>query len=167
MFLIRSIVLATIGAVGSAHAVHAQPELREGSRVRIEVTDKSRVTGIIRTITSDSLTLIVHSSSAHIGVARASVKSIQISHGRTGATGAMNGAVVGGVIFGVTAGAAAVPYANNNKEVADVATGGLVYGAILGALFGAVLKAEKWTTVPLHASLGATSNSFNVSLRMN
>jgi hypothetical protein len=130
-----------------------------GMRIRVSATDVSgRIEGTVATRTADSI-VVVTPAPAQFHIAVASISSMAVSQGRTRSEGAMKGALWGGGI-GL---ALALPLSwdasrssqPNNTAILAEAT---VSYAMVGALIGALVRAEQWTTYELPARISASRN---------
>ena len=140
-----ALLLCVIPSVAFAQV----PSMVVGARLRVDQVAATRVEGTLMAQTSDSLTM------ASVGALRtlipsANVMKIQVSEGKKASAGFFKGAKVGAVI-GVATGlllAAAV----NDVDGSTEGVGGMVAymtfsTAVWGGGIGALIGAEKWTTV--------------------
>ena len=149
------VLIATAAAIGLGASTAAADEhaVSIGDRVRVSAPSVSpkRIEGTL--VVVDSETLTIASGGASVGVPRSGIAKLEVTRGRKShwVTGALIGAGWGvgvGVLF------------SNPPSSADhfsIDTGalaaGVVMGATLGALIGAVLRTDRWTTVPGAATL--------------
>jgi hypothetical protein len=138
-----------------AQAVSAQAGLREGVKVRIYAAGEPRVTGVVQSVTQDSLVVLAEPGATSFAIARSAISELEVSRGRSRAAGAKRGARWGAL--GGLAGALAVMVTAGEEPDAPspVAIAVLVVAeyAGVGALIGALVKAEQWDAVNVRPSI--------------
>lgn len=148
-------LLAAVSLVGAEAG--AQAGLREGVKVRISAAGAPRVTGVVQSVTPDSLIVFAEPGGTRFGIARSSIRELQVSQGRSMAAGAKRGA-----IWGAGAGlvGALGVMATVSEEEPDVPSPGVMAALVvaefagIGALIGAFVKAEQWDVVDIRPSVG-------------
>jgi hypothetical protein len=159
----ESIRLIVLLAVSAATALPARSqETRDtfapvmvGSRVRLFAPSAiaGRIQGTVME-TNDKTLLLSTNDHQPLRVPRAAITQLELSTGRSGnpLKGALIGAGIGGALF------AAVPKGDycGNVRFGESCSGrgeliaeGLVGGALWGALFGWLIKHDRWSAVPL------------------
>lgn len=156
--------------LGNSATASAQAGLREGVKVRVSAPGAPRATGVIYSITPDSLVLFAEPNGGRFGIARSTIQSLQVSHGRSAAAGAKKGALWGAATFGgfgvaIAIGLASDP-ANGESSIginpAGFAAIAIVEGAGIGALIGAFVKSEKWETVSIRPAVAFGSKELKL-----
>ena len=155
--------------------VAAQGVPQEGARVRVTSTTAPRSTGVLKSVTADSVVVLVEPSGARLGIARANLRKMEVSEGRSAGLGARKGALWGAAIglaataitlvtFGedqLNEGAAPDEQLGTGEFV--VASG--VVGALWGAGIGAIIRAERWTQMAVAPTASARGIGMRVSFR--
>lgn len=173
------LVLAFVSAVSQSVAAQAVDALRQGVRIQVIPVAGKAQTGTLTSLRNDSLfyerdqrgrVRDINASSA-ASLALASVKSVQVSRGRSALRGALTKGLLGtgiGLLSGAILGAAAYsdpPPANCapnsiiclgclvicSRGEAAVALGALggSLGLIVGSIYGATHGNERWESVEL------------------
>jgi hypothetical protein len=150
------ITLVALAALPVPTTASAQfPELTCGARIRVHAPAyiAGRIDGRLETQRHDSLK-ITRSDGSAISVPSAEVTGVQVSRGRSWWLGAARGSLwgaAGGLAVGTAA--ALGPNGCGTSCTAEEARGHFLAtplrGALLGAGVGALLGAERWTTVSL------------------
>lgn len=130
------------------------PAIALGTRVRIEMHDKSRIEGTLMAQSAESLAM-ASPRSVHTGVSSEFIARVRRGEGRSHGHGAVKGIKIGaGIVGGATAiifsGAALASGEAQGEALGVVAVftfAGALSGAFYGAIIGGVVGAEKWTTV--------------------
>ena len=153
--------------LGNSATASAQAALREGVKVRVSAPGAPRATGVIHSITPDSLVLFAEPNGARFGIARSTIQSLQISHGRSAAAGAKKGALWGAATFGGVGVAIAILLAGDQGNVTGINPAGfaavaIAEGAGIGALIGAAVKSEKWETVSIQPAVAFSSKELRL-----
>jgi hypothetical protein len=145
----RALLVFLLGVPAGARA--QLPRLTPGTWVRIEVP--GQIDGRLVAQSTDSLT-IAPTGFAPMTVATSAIQRIKVGEPKSIAGGATNGATFGAVIGGATGlflgGLAFVLDGGDNKRATDIlliSAGGAAVGAIGGGAIGAVIRADRWTTV--------------------
>lgn len=127
-----------------------------GARVRVRVDSPPpprTVTGTVRTLGADTLVLAPSDGGPPQTIPFASMRRLEVSRGRGVVAshvliGAVAGAAIGGVVAGTSGSCAADdPWCRFWRSLAVL--GGVGVGGVVGAGVGALIKGEKWMTVPL------------------
>lgn len=159
-------------AVGPA--LGAQAGLREGVRVRVESPGAPRVTGIVHSVSPDSIVVFAEPGATKLGFARTSIRKLEVSQGRSAASGAMKGALWGGGIFGAIGLIAAVS-ADSDPNSDYYLVGESPYalalllaveGAGFGAIIGGFVRSEKWDNVNVQPMIGMGGNGLKLGFSM-
>lgn len=134
-----------------------------GSRVRIESRSfAQRLEGTVMAHSGDSI-IVASSGVLRTSVPNATIYRVQASGGKSHGAGAIKGAKIGAAVSGGLGLALVLSLA----EVGDVTAGDVmavtavyaISGAMWGGAIGAIIGAEKWTTVysqPYRLSAGIT-----------
>lgn len=141
----------------------AQAALREGIRVRISSPGNPRLTGVIQTVTADSIVLYTEPSGIPFRIARSSISALQVSYGRSASRGAKKGAIWGAAAISPLAFLAA---GFSGDESVEIVAGVMAEGAVIGALIGAFVKSEKWESVSVKPVVGTRSHGLRLGLRI-
>lgn len=166
-----SAILPALALVFSFAAnASAQAGLREGIKVRIHSSGAPETTGVVERVTQDSIVLFTEPAGTRLGLARASIDKLQVSHGKSASQGAKKGALWGLATFGTVGVLIAAASDDNDRAYEDIsraefAVASVVEGAVIGAIIGALVKAEKWETVPVRPTVAAGAAGLRVGLR--
>lgn len=171
---LTSVLVAMALVAGSTRPLPSQSGLRPGVKVRIDVSASPRMTGVVQSVTPDSVVLYVEPSAIRFGIARSEIQSIQISHGRSASAGAKKGALWGAATFGGIATIIAFSLASDSAYKASTdgispavfAAVGIAEGAGIGALIGVFVKSEKWESVSVRPAVGVGPHGFKLGLQV-
>lgn len=131
-----------------------------GARVRVRVDTpppRRSVTGTVRAVAADTLMLAPEHDGAARTIPAGSIGKLELSRGRgVSASHILIGAVAGAAVGGVVAGSSGSctgddPWCKFWSKMAVL--GGVGLGTVVGAGVGALIKGEKWTTLPLEQRL--------------
>lgn len=148
------------------------PQLAPGAHLKVDRLDGPRIEGTLMSQSNDTLTIAAEGA-VITPVAAAAVGRIKASAGKSHGAGAKKGAKIGAVIgggFGLLTG---LLYDNAdigfNGSQAPILFGvvGAAEGAIYGVLIGAIVRAQKWTTVyerPYGVTAGFDGNRASAGL---
>ena len=130
--------------------------LHEGARVRISTPTMKSATGVVQTLGSDTVVVFTEPFGAPVRVPRAEISAIEVSQGRLASEGAKKGAMWG-AMYGVVSGAVIMlstsdgavdsGYQDNGYSSRALVAQNFVGSVGLGALIGALIKAERWSHV--------------------
>jgi hypothetical protein len=161
--LVFAVVVLLFGAIAGA-----QPVVKEGSRVRIEIRREAVVPGTgegvplvgrIEAMRDDVLVIALKGRATPLSLPRSAIVRLEVSQGRqTGGAGFLRGAglglflgAAGGALFGIAANSSGDGLFN--YSTGDTAALGAIYGGALGVLIGGSLgiafPGERWSAVPL------------------
>ena len=134
-------------------AAQAQP-IPLGSRVRIEMHDKSRIEGTLMAQSAESLA-VASPRAVRTGISSEYIARVRRSEGKSHAHGAVKGLKIGAgigggmatLIFGGAMLAGGSVTGDDFSFVAGAMFGGVFGGALYGVIIGGIVGAEKWTTV--------------------
>lgn len=169
----KSVVLTVLsGFCILAPAVRAQSVVREGSRVKIISASGPDMTGVVQSVSADSIFLFAEPHGNRLGFARNSISELRVSKGKSVAQGVKKGALWGGLI-GVGAGAIIIAGGGDDAQLkrdtglskSGFAALGVVEGLGVGMLIGALVKAEKWETTVVQPTVSAGQIGLRVGLR--
>jgi hypothetical protein len=126
-----------------------------GARVRVRVDSpppQRTMTGTVRTLTAHTLTLAPSGGGADAHIPVAAIGKLEVSRGRGIVAshviiGAVAGAAAGGLLAGAASSCGTDPWCRFWRSLAVLGGGGL--GGVVGAGVGALVKGEKWMTVPV------------------
>lgn len=171
---VAPVLLMVVSFAHGAQTAQAQTGLREGVKVRIAVPAAPRVTGVVQSVTPDSIILFTEPSGIRFGIARPSVQSMWVSQGRSASAGAKKGALWGVATFGglgiLTAIAMASETSLGEGDPGMIAAGfaavAVAEGAIIGAIIGAFVKSERWKSVSLSPTVGTGANGLRLGLQV-
>ena len=128
-------------------------QLLPGSRVRLESQDFGRrIEGTVMSHQGDSV-IVASAGSMRTAVSHSSITRARASTGKSRSAGAVKGAKIGAMLGGGVGLAMALLFASGDYPLLngdDVVPFTLMYatsGAMWGLGIGAVVGAEKWTTV--------------------
>jgi hypothetical protein len=167
----RSILLiASLGfaILGSSRQGWAQAGLREGVKIRVNSPGSPEVTGVVQSLTPDSIFIYAEPLGTKIGISRTAITKLQVSHGKSASNGAKKGAAWGAATFGLLGVLIATTQdedqlrADTGASAAEFAAISVLEGILGGAAIGALIKSEKWETVAVHPAL--TSRSAGVRI---
>ena len=129
------------------------PPIPVGARIRLELTDKSRLEGSLVQQRADSV-VVASTRGVHTPVATEYIARIRRSDGKSHGLGAKRGAVIGATIVGgattLIFGGAALASSSPNNDYGLVPAfifAGALTGAFYGVIIGGIIGAERWTTV--------------------
>ena len=157
-----------VAAMAWSDGVAQQPAaVQPGQRVRVRLATAAapEVVGVVRVMTSDSLTL-EQESGANAGttttIPLAGISRLQVSRGRhsTWGKGLLFGAGVGAVAGAIVGLASGNSEGLFNSPSFDAALGVIVFaptGAVIGTVVGAMTRTERWETVPIPLGAGRSS----------
>lgn len=167
--LTASLILAGAAPIGAQ-----QPTLREGSRVKVTTPSQKGIVGVVQSVTTDTLVLFTEPHGGRLGVSIPAIQKVQVSQGRLASEGAKKGALWGAAIGAVTSAIVLVSLQNDQTattlEQDKVSAGAFAAqnflgSVVLGAGIGALVKAEKWDTLPLRAGVSAGGGA--IALRVS
>jgi len=161
---LRSCLLGVSLAVLPLAPLAAQstaPPVPPGARVRVRVDSPPpprTVIGTVRTIDADTLALAPSGGGAVERVPLTAIDRLEVSRGRGVVAshvliGALAGAAVGGLLGGAGSSCGGDQWCSLFRGLA--VTGGVALGGLVGAGVGALIKGEKWRTVPLEPRASA------------
>ena len=164
----RKSVIALV-AVCSLMATSSEAQtttLSAGARVRIHAFDGSTLTGTLVRSDFDSVVLHVRSGNADFALPASGVRTIEMSTGRSAATGAKWGSLIMGGV-----GLTYVLVAVSGSDCTDCGGLALMLGtgitgifAGTGALIGAIIRPEHWEKVSLGASISVLPNGVGLKV---
>jgi hypothetical protein len=156
------VMMMGLGATqASAQDVSSSVQPAVGSQVRVELDDGRQVSGLVLELAAE--TIKISSDGTPITVQRAGVRHVQVRTGRSGngARGAVIGTLVGIV------GGASEPLKSRSSGVCHpglghcTRTGAIAAGALggmaVGALIGALIKSDDWSSATLGTSVALTT----------
>ena len=170
--LIPALSLTVATLVGSS-SVEGQPSsLREGARLKVSSSTQKDMVGVVQAATPDTLVLFAEPHGARLAVTVPSIQKVQVSRGRLASEGAKKGLLWGGVV-GLAS--SAIILAAGGDEALDEPGGrkvskgsfaaqNFVGSLIFGAGIGALVKADKWDTVPFRAGVSAASGGISIRI---
>ena len=138
--------------------------LREGVRVRVTTHSTTKLVGVVKSLSADSVHLYTEESGATMALARQDITALRVSQGRTSGQGAKRGALwgvaVGAVVVAITSPVVLLAEETNTDEVSlgVFAFQMLGSGALWGAGIGALVRAEKWEAIPLRPRIQSSSS---------
>ena len=141
--------------------------LTSGARVRVSAPshDLKKRVGVLRGVTVDSLTVAFEGVSEPLSMSLSAVSRLEVSTGRSRATGFWRGAGIGFLVGAVVGTLAAVSAQNGCDDREDcklaypaLGAGGAGLGLIIGGAVGLARPRDRWETVPGqgNASRGST-----------
>ena len=164
------IVSSIVALLSSPTLASAQAGLREGLKVRVSVGGPA-MTGQIQSVTPDSLFLFAEPAGTRVGIARQSIQSLKVSHGKSATQGAKKGATWGAIIGGGFGLLFAATLEKDSPELKDTGLSptefgfvALVEGIGIGAGIGALIKSEKWETVAVQPTIASGKSGLRVEL---
>ena len=168
--LLRLILPAVAVAVSAAVASAQGFGITEGSRIKVSAVGQKSVTGIVRSISSDSTTIYVDGQAGILKFANSDIRDLAVSRGRTHVAGVKKGllwgtgvgAVLGSVVL--AAPAAESDYRSSSYTKQEMAAQTFIGSLIWGAGLGALIQSEEWNDLPLRPSVATSSGSLGVSL---
>ena len=129
----------------------ASSPLTPGARVRATVREPGRVerqmVGSLRTFDSERLTLSAEDSGNQVALARPNITRLEISRGR-------KGHAVMGLLLGTVLGLSAIALKDAGcgpdceKPSTGFVVGAVAGGALVGAGIGAMVRSERWESLP-------------------
>lgn len=166
---INHVLFAGIFGLGiAASPANGQTALREGLKVRVGAGGPD-ITGVIQSVSPDSIILFTEPSGARLGIARNSIQSLKVSQGKTASQGAKKGAIWGLIIGGGSGVLMAAITPADDRAFTDLgisrgefAAISVVEGLAIGAGIGALVRAEKWEALQLHPTV--TTKTLGVSM---
>ena len=127
--------------------------LTPGTRVRVTVREpidgRHTVIGPLRTFDSQMLTLTTEGSANQVSLSRSGITMIEISRGRRSQAGRglLLGAVLGLAVVALKDVGCNGPDCNNDTSAAFIG-GAVAGGALVGAGVGALMRSERWESLP-------------------
>lgn len=166
--LLRLILPAAALLMSSRVAISQTTTITEGARVQITAAGAKSVTGVVKSVSADSTSLFVDENGSVSRFALKDITALRISRGRSSLEGAKKGAMWGGVVGAGLAVAlfAAFESDHNIKNTNSILPGfvqAVLGTATWGAGIGAFVRAERWDSIPLHATLSTSSRSVGLS----
>lgn len=167
---INHVVFAAILGLGiTASTAKGQTDIREGLKVRVGAGGTD-ITGVIQSVTPDSIILFTEPAGARLGIARHSIQSLKVSRGKTASQGAKKGAIWGLIIGGGSGALVAATTPADDRAFTDIgisrgefAVISVAEGLAIGAGIGALVKAEKWEAFNLHPTVSMGSAGLRVA----
>jgi hypothetical protein len=155
------VFIVSIIGIASPLSAQATGQLQVGARVRLVPVDGRSRTGVLATLSNDSISLVDgRGSGAAPSVALNRLSKVQISAGKRRLRGAMIGGALGFVVGAVAGGiAGGAIYHDAQKKCDDPlceifttprigtaagAYGGGALGLVTGAIVGSLVKNERW-----------------------
>lgn len=165
------VFLPAAGLMIATHVAGAQDGgVTEGSRVQIKVTGAKKVTGIVKSRSTDSTTIFVDGNGGMRRFLNSDITELRVSSGRSSVEGMKKGAIWGAGV-GAALGIAAYLTPDNNNDYeypsyskSRVAGAMLTGGIFWGVVIGAIAKGEHWDTVPVHPRVAASPRGVGVSV---
>lgn len=166
-------VLPAILLMFTASTARAQGGMTEGSRIQISAEGIKRLTGILKSRTTDSTTIFVEGTGGARQFANKDITELRVSRGRSAAAGAKKGLIWGA---GVGAGLGIIQLAQHNKNDGyeyqyasdgEIATSFFIISVLFGAGLGAVTKSERWDAVQMHPAVTASSRGVGLLVAFN
>jgi len=139
-------ILLVLGLSPTMAAAQWAGPLGAGTRVRVTAPSivPEPVTGVFLSAERDSIRMTAHEGGFRMAIPMATVQQLEVSDGRARGRWARWGALagaIGGTLIGGSGGSGTDHAADDWGRV-----GGLLLGAPLGAVAGAVLAPERWRT---------------------
>jgi hypothetical protein len=149
-FPIAATAAMALGALATSAAAADERALTVGERVRVTAPSVSprRIEGTLAAVDRETVTVVSRDDGTRVGVSRSQIAKLEVVRGEKShwGTGALIGAGAG-VLLGVVASNPPSSADGFQVDGGAVAVCGAV-GAAGGALVGAVLRTDRWTTVP-------------------
>lgn len=166
--LLRLILPVAALLTSSRVAISQTSTITEGARVQITAAGAKRVTGVVKSVSADSTTLFVEENGGVRRLALKDITDLRISTGRSSLEGAKRGAMWGGAIgTGLAVAVFAAFESDHTIKNRNSLFPGFVQAALgaatWGAGIGAFVRAERWDSIPLHATLSTSSRSVGLS----
>lgn len=149
-FLISTLAAMVLGGLAASAEAADERVVTIGDRVRVTApsVSRKRIEGTLAAADRETLTVVSGDDGTRVGVPRSRISKLEVTRGRTSRWGI-------GVVIGAGAGVLPGVVASNPPSSADrfqvdggaVAVCGAI-GAASGALVGAALRTDRWTTVP-------------------
>ncbi len=146
--------------------------LGEGARVKVSTSTQKDMVGVVRAATPDTLVLFADPQGARLAVSVPSIQKVQVSRGRLASEGAKKGLLWGAgfgavssvIVLGIGGDDALEQSEGEKLSKGEFVAQNFIGSLLLGAGIGALIKAEKWDTVPFRA--GVSGAPGGITLRV-